>query len=70
MPKPNDSRRSSANGFAVRMERMGTGSSIFYPAPRFPVFGGEMQIVVPYWVWYNSPSRHRQIGKRSYDEKL
>jgi len=33
--KPNDGRRSSADGFAVRMERTKAGAGFFYPVPRF-----------------------------------
>ncbi|MCX4300553.1 MAG: hypothetical protein OSJ73_26760, partial [Lachnospiraceae bacterium] len=33
--KPNDCRRSSADGFAVRMEQTKTGAGFFYPVPRF-----------------------------------
>jgi len=37
--KPTSSRRTSADGFAVRMERTKTGAGFFI---LFPVFGGEM----------------------------
>ena len=33
--KPTVSRRTSADGFAVRMEQTKTGAGFFYPVPRF-----------------------------------